>query len=364
MENRRIVVAGGSGFIGQAICEYFQKDNEITVLSRNQAHENSNASMIGSMSKCSGNPIRYLQWDGRNPGPWTTALDGADVLINLTGRSVNCRYHYRNMKEIFDSRLKATRLLAKTIQTLPHPPRLWINAASATIYRNARDYPQDDYYGEISSLQAMNMPSGTLQDLRAFLRRWIGWSMPFLFASRKKKLANDFSVRVCQEWEKAFAEIKCRQTRKICLRIAITLGQGGVLKPYRNLVKWWLGGRQGHGKQMFSWVHVEDLCRLIEWLDQHPEVEGTLNCSSPEPVTNRQFMQTLRKVYGYRFGLPAPKWMLELGAKMIGTEPELLLKSRWVVPAKLLDAGFNFKYENLETALGKIRDEWKSPRAG
>ncbi len=205
----------------------------------------------------------------------------------------------------------------------------------------------------------MNMPSGTLQELRAFLRRWIGWRLLFLSSSGKQKLSNDFSVRVCQEWEKAFAEIKCNHTRKICLRIAITLGPGGALKPFRNLVKCCLGGPQGDGKQMFSWVHVEDLCRLIEWLDQHPEADGTFNCFSPEPVSNRQFMQMLRKVFGYRFGLPAPKWMLELGAKMIGTEPELLLKSRWVIPAKLLDAGFNFKYENLETALANIREEWQ-----
>jgi hypothetical protein len=171
---------------------------------------------------------------------------------------------------------------------------------------------------------------------------------------------NDFSIQVCKLWEKTFFEMRTPFTRKIGLRMAITLGSGGVMTPYFNLLKFGLGGRQGNGRQMYSWVHIEDTIRMIEWIFEHPELEGTYNCCSPNPVTNNAFMSTLRKFTGHKFGLPAFEWMLAIGAKLIGTETELILKSRWVVPTKILQTGFTFKYPLLENAFTDIIN--KTPR--
>jgi len=259
--------------------------------------------------------IRYGSWDGKTLGNWVNELDGAHLLINLAGKSVNCRYTAKNKQQIFDSRIEPTALLGEAIRKLVVPPKLWINAASATIYRHAEDRPQDELSGEIE---------------------------------------NDFSVQVCKLWEKTFFEQRAPFTRKIALRMAVTLGIGGVMVPYFNLVKFGLGGQQGNGRQMFSWVHIHDICRCIEWCVSHKELEGVYNCSAPNPVSNHQFMKTLRVLTGHTFGLPAPKWMLKIGAAIIGTETELLLKSRWVLPAKLLATGFEFRYQHIEDAFRQI----------
>jgi uncharacterized protein len=193
--------------------------------------------------------------------------------------------------------------------------------ASATIYRHAQDHPQDEYNGEFK---------------------------------------NDFSVQVCKLWEKTFDEERTAFTRKIALRMAITLGNGGVMIPYFNLLKFGLGGYQGNGKQMYSWVYIEDICRAIEWFSDHPEMEGTYNLSSPNPVTNKMFMKTLKDVTKTKMALPAPAWVLKIGAALIGTETELILKSRWVIPTKLTEAGFQFQYPELEDAIKAIVE--KIPR--
>lgn len=303
MQHQRIVIAAGTGFIGKSLVEYFGEDNDLTILTR--------------QPKAPQHRVRYVQWDGEHPGAWYEALEGADLLINLTGKSVNCRYTEANKKMINDSRINATRALGAAILTLQNPPKVWINAGSATIYRHAEDRPMDEFTGEI---------------------------------------ADDFSVRVCKAWEQSFGDITLPHTRKIILRIGITLGwqQGGVMQPYLNLVKAGLGGYQGHGRQMYTWIHITDVCRMIAWLYETPTLSGVFNCTAPHPIPNKVFMKTLRAASGCRFGLPAPAPLLKLGAALIGTEAELLLKSRWVLPSRALQEGFSFQYPFIAGALTDI----------
>jgi uncharacterized protein (TIGR01777 family) len=302
MENKKIVLAGGTGFIGNGLIKHFGNNNDIIVLTRHPLANHGR--------------IKYVWWDGKTLHGWEQQLENTDLLINLAGKSVNCRYNEKNKQEIFDSRTATTKILGAAILTLKHPPLRWINAGSATIYRHAEDRPMDEFTGEIR---------------------------------------DDFSVQVCKQWEAAFDEIHTPDTRKAVLRIAITLGaEGGVMMPYLNMVKFGMGGHQGSGRQQYSWVHISDVCSMMEWLHDHPEQEGVFNCSSPNPVSNKQFMQTMRKATRNPFGLRATSWMLSIGACLVGTEKELLLKSRWVVPTRALQAGFTFKFPQLQAAVENI----------
>lgn len=331
MKDKKIVIAGGTGFIGQALAAYFGKDNDIVILGRSipadhplttQKPSSNNTFGTQLLTAADGYRIQYLHWDGlRIEQSWAKAIDGCDLVINLAGKSVNCRYTPKNKQEIFDSRTDSTKAIGLAIRDAVVPPKVWINAASATIYRHAEDRPQDEYTGEIG---------------------------------------DGFSVLVCKKWEQTFEEQRTPFTRKVGLRIAITLGTGGVIVPYLNLLKFALGGKQGSGNQMYSWVHIEDLCRVVKWVFQREKLEGVYNVSSPNPVTNRQFMQSLRKATGHRIGLPAYTWMLKIGALLIGTETELILKSRWVLPTKLLETGFIFRYPDAEDAMRSIVE--KIPR--
>jgi len=331
MKNKKLVIAGGTGFIGQALAAFFGKENEVVILGRRIASEKNNEQSTYAannaytnklLTAADGYNIRYLHWDGlRVEKHWAVAIDGCDLVINLAGKSVNCRYTSKNKQEIFDSRTDSTRAIGLAIRDAVVPPKVWINAASATIYRHAEDRPQDEYTGEMH---------------------------------------DDFSVQVCKKWERVFDEQRAPFTRKIALRMAVTLGPGGVIVPYLNLLKFGLSGRQGSGRQMYSWVHIEDLCRVVQWLYQRPRLEGTYNVCSPKPVSNKQFMHSLRKATGHRLGLPAFTWMLKVGALLIGTETELILKSRWVLPTKLLDAGFLFRYSDVEDAMRSVIE--KIPR--
>jgi uncharacterized protein len=213
------------------------------------------------------------------------------------------------------SRIDATNVLTEALLITKNKPKIWYNASSATIYKSSYDLPNDEFTG---------------------------------------KIENDFSVQVCKQWEAAFFETPIDGVRKVALRMAITLGTGGVLIPYFNLLKYGLGGTQASGKQMFSWIHILDLCKIIDWVFMNEKVEGVINCSTPKPVTNAVLMQTFRKLCGTKIGLPAYKWMLQLGAKLIGTEAELVLKSRNVIPTKLLQTGFTFTYTTIEEALAAI----------
>lgn len=315
MKNKKIILAGGTGFIGQEMTKYFSKENQIIILTRQLKNVQNNRNDYNSLNQGDLKNVQFVKWDGVTQGEWAKELNGADIIINLAGKTVNCRYNDKNKKEIFDSRTDAVIAIGKALNQCSTFPKLWINASSATIYRHAQDKPQDEYTGE---------------------------------------LGDGFSVEVCKLWEKTFYEQTTPATRKVALRMAITLGPGGVLIPYFNLLKFGLGGKQGSGKQMYSWIHIEDTCRMIEWIDDHSDMEGTYNCCSPNPVTNATFMKSLGKTSGQTLHLPAYKWMLEFGAKLIGTETELVFKSRWVFPSKILESGFNFKYPLLQDAFSDI----------
>lgn len=299
----KIVLAGGSGYIGTVLSRYFKDQaNEIVILSRK-----TNRSEAG---------IRWVQWDGRSQGDWVHALERADLLVNLTGKNVNCRYTKANQEEIFRSRLEPTRALGEALGALQSPPKCWIQFASATIYRHAEDRPQDERTGE----------AGT-----------------------------GFSVEICKAWEQRFWEQPAERTRKMVLRVSLVLGRGdGVFPRLKNLVRFGLGGYQGHGRQMVSWIHEDDLARITEWCLERGRDGATYNATAPEPVSNRAFMTCFREAYGLPFGLPSPKWLLEIGAALIGTETELILKSRWVLPAGLLEEGFRFQYARAAHAVDEL----------
>lgn len=301
---RKIVIPGGSGFIGQVLAKHFvAQGNQVIILTRGAAKEKDG--------------VQYLQWDGVNLGDWAKTFEGADAIINMAGRTVNCRYNEKNKQQIYDSRLFSTEVIGKAIAACENPPKLWMNAGSATIYRHALDRPMDEATGELGS---------------------------------------GFSVDVCQKWEATFQRMETPQTRKLMLRIAIVIGRepGGALEPLMNLVKYGLGGTQGKGNQYMSWVHEQDVINVVEWLMTHEEVTGIVNVASPNPIPNKQFMKTLRQVMKRPFGLPATRWMLEIGAWVIGTETELILKSRRVIPGRLQELGFEMQYTTVKEALEEI----------
>jgi uncharacterized protein (TIGR01777 family) len=292
--NKKIVLAGGTGFVGKYFSEQFKAlGYQVVIISRNNAH---------------------IQWD--NHEEIEEALDDAEMLINLAGKSVNCRYNQANKDEILRSRIATTIALGNAIIKCNRPPRIWINSSTATIYRHAMDRPMTENDGEIGS---------------------------------------GFSVNVATKWEQAFFDFNLPHTRQIALRMAIVLGAGGgVMKPFVNLVRFGLGGKQGSGKQMFSWIHLEDLFDIVLFLQSQENLSGVFNCSSPNPIDNATLMKALRKEMGVKVGLPSPEWMLKMGAVFIGTETELILKSRWVVPEKLVEAGYQFKFPVIAKALANI----------
>lgn len=297
MNGRKIVLAGGTGFIGRYLKKRFSESGyEVLIISRQK---------------------EGLSW--QHSEAIITAVNGADVLINLAGKSVDCRYNEKNKAAILNSRISTTRLLGEAVLQCSRPPKLWINSSTATIYRHAQDRPMTEEEGEIGS---------------------------------------GFSVEVAKEWEKAFFDFALPVTRQVALRIAIVLGkEGGVMVPFKNLVRFGLGGQQGSGRQMFSWLHIEDLFGIISFIQAHDSMAGVYNCSAPHPVSNKILMQTLRQTMGMKFGLPSPAFLLKIGAVIIRTETELILKSRWVVPQRLLEAGYTFRYATLSTALKNILDQ-------
>jgi uncharacterized protein (TIGR01777 family) len=302
---KKIVLAGGSGQIGTALCKFYaDRAEKIIVLSR-------------GMEKQEGNII-YVKWDAKTQGSWVKELEGADMLINLTGKNVNCRYTEKNMKEIFDSRTNSTRALAAAIKSCNEQPKLWVQSASATIYRHAEDRPMTEKDGIIGS---------------------------------------GFSVEVCKKWESVFWEetLDFTNMRKAVLRTSLVLGKKeGVFPRLRNLTRAGLGGKQGNGEQWVSWIHEADVVNMIEWIATHKEVEGVINCTAPVPLKNKELMQIIRKGLNIPIGLPSPAWLLELGAIVIRTETELILKSRWVLPRKILKTGFQFQYPEAGAAINDL----------
>jgi uncharacterized protein (TIGR01777 family) len=316
----RIVIPGGSGQIGRILARHFHaQGHAVTVLARHPAVV----------------PWRTVLWDAQEPGGWAHELDGADLVINLAGRSVNCRYNPANRREIKESRVRTTRLLGEAIAHMSNPPVLWMNASTATIYRHALDRAMDEQTGELGGAEP-GAPS-----------TW------------------NFSIDVARSWEQAFFESHCPGTRKVALRSAMVMSpdRGGVLDVLLRLVRYGLGGAAGSGRQYVSWIHDADFLSAIDFLIAHPELDGVVNISSPGPLPNREFMRVLRQARGAPIGLPATAWMLEIGAAFLRTETELILKSRRVVPSRLLEAGFIFRFPEWREAAPDLLTRWRdTPR--
>jgi uncharacterized protein (TIGR01777 family) len=305
-----IVIAGGSGFLGGLLTRFhIRQGRRVTLLSRNpQSHPGATT----------------VRWDGRTRGTWEESLEGSDALINLCGASVNCRYHARNRKKLMDSRLLPTRLLGEVMLDLKHPPQVWLQAGTATLYLHTFG-PGWDEEGETGA------------DPRA---------------------KDAFSIELARAWEDAFRQALPAHTRGVLLRTAMVLGRGSdpnnVLHTLRRLVRWGLGGTMASGQQYVSWLHEDDFCRAVEWILRTPGLEGPVNLSAPHPLPNREMMQILRRQLHRPFCLPAPLPLLELGAWLIRTETELIIKSRRVLPGRLLDSGFTFAHPEFAAAVNDL----------
>ena len=294
--SKKIILAGGTGFIGKYLTEQFRKVGyEVIMISRQEQN---------------------IKWNDTKG--IIDALENSVMLINLAGKSVDCRYNEKNKTQILKSRTETTKALGEAILKCNNPPELWINSSTATIYRHAEDRPMTESNGEIGK---------------------------------------GFSVDVATNWEQVFFSFQLPKTRQVALRMAIVLGKnGGVMEPLINLVRFGLGGKQGKGNQMFSWIHIKDLFSIILFFQSHKELKGIFNCSSPNPIDNKTLMKKLRKAMNVKIGLPSPELLLKIGAVVIKTEPELILKSRWVVPEKLIQEGYTFKYPTIESAMKNILD--------
>ena len=313
----KIVIPGGSGQVGTVLARAFHREcHDVVVLSRRPAVQ----------------PWRLVTWDGVTVGPWLREIDGCDVLINLTGRSVNCRYNTANRREILESRVQSTRVLGEAVNAASRPPRVWLQASTATIYAHRYDAPNDERSGILGGSEP-NAPST--------------WR---------------FSIDVARAWEDAFNDARTDRTRKVALRSAMTLSPdpGGVFDTLLSLVRHGLGGSAGDGRQFMSWIHYEDFVAATRWLIDHEEVAGVVNVAAPNPLPNAQFMQILREAAGVPLGLPASKWMLEVGAVFLRTETELILKSRRVVPTRLIEHGFEFSFPTWRDAARDLCEQWKS----
>ena len=311
----KIVIPGGSGHIGAAVAESFHRaGDEVVVLSRNPRSA----------------PWRVVPWNGREAGAWTEEIEGADAVLNLSGRSVNCRYHEANRREILESRVFSTRVLGRVIARAKRPPKVWLQMSTATIYAHRFDAPNDERTGIIGGIEPDAPPE---------------WR---------------FSIDVAQAWEREADLTICPATRKVKLRSAIVMAadHGGPFHALLRHVR--LGfGRFGDGRQFLSWIHIDDFLRAIRWLISHREVAGAVNLAAPNPLTNAEFFKVLRAEWGAHFGLPMPVWMVNAGAAMIGTEPELVLKSRYVIPRRLIENGFEFSFPTWSAAAHDLSARWR-----
>jgi hypothetical protein len=322
----RIVLPGGSGQVGHMLARFFQeRGDHVTVLTR------------GPYTA----PWQTVHWDGKQLGPWIETLEGSDVCIHLSGRNINCRYTARNRRELYDSRIGPTLLLHQAIAGLADPPRLWMNASTATIYRHVRygtesDRPMDEASGELGGNEMISKR-------RRAPEKW------------------NWTVRLAKDWEGAFFATATPRTRRIALRTSLVLSPapGSAFAKLSNLVRAGLGGTQGNGRQYVSWIHEADYARALEFLIDHEEIEGPVNLAAPNPVPNREFMHALREAWGMPNGLPALAPLLAAGMFFLRIEPELVLKSRCAVPGRLLDAGFQFEFPEWPEAAEDLVRRWR-----
>jgi uncharacterized protein (TIGR01777 family) len=316
----KIVMPGGSGQVGTMLARHFHRaGHEVVVLSRNPVPA----------------AWRVAAWDAERLGAWAKELDGADVVINLAGRSVNCRYTPANRRAIVDSRVRSTHAVGEAVAGCARPPRVWLQAGTATVYAHRYDAPNDEHSGVLGGAEP-GVPDT--------------WT---------------FSIDVAVAWERALDAVPTPGTRKVVLRAAMTMSadRGGVFDVLLGLVRRRLGGRSGDGRQFVSWVHEADFIAAVEHLIRHDEFAGPVNVAAPHPLPNAEFMRALREAWGVRFGLPAARWMVELGAWALRTESELVLKSRRVVPGRLLEAGFRFQFPAWPDAARDLCRQWRAGRA-
>ena len=298
---KKMIIAGANGFLGKYLSRWFHERGwEVVGLSRNGG--------VDAVAK-------DVRWDGESLGAWAKEFEGTEVLVNLAGKSVNCRYGEKNKAAIFESRLASTAILGEAVSRCEKPLRLWLNSSTATIYRHAEDRPQDEEEGEIGT---------------------------------------GFSVEVAKAWEKSFGESEVPDgVTKVALRTAIVIANepGSVFDYLRKIAWLGLGGRMGSGRQKMSWLHVDDFCGAIEWMIGREELQDFYNLSAPNPTDNAGCMAGFRRIAGRGWGLPATRWMLEVGTFLMRSETELVLKSRWVLPKRLLAEGFDFQWTDFDEAL-------------
>ena len=315
----KIVIPGGTGQVGGVLARAFQTDGHDVVV-------------LGRRPKAS--PWRFAQWDGETIGDWAGEFDGADVVINLAGRSVNCRYNEKNRREMMDSRVDSTKVVGEAIARAARPPKVWLQASTATIYAHRFDQANDDVDGIIGGHEP-DAPD-----------TW------------------NFSIDVATTWERVTNEAETPGTRKVLMRSAMIMSpdRDGIFDTLLKLVRLGLGGTAGAGTQYISWIHDADFVRSVYWLIEHEELSGPINLSSPNPLPNREFMRTLRTVYGMPIGLPAFEWQLAVGAFLMRSETELILKSRRVVPKRLTDSGFQFEFPEWKDAADDLVRRWRDAR--
>ena len=317
-QNKKIVLAGGRGFLGQLLIKSFATDNlkhELVVLSRGGA-------LLG--------PARLVPWNGYTLSEWAKEIDGADVVINLTGQNVKCLYTNKNLEVLRESRVQSTQVIGQAIRQAKKPPSLWIQMSSASIYAHSFDSPHKEETGKIG--ETMDVPPV--------------WH----------KIS-----KLVQDWEQAFYSAQTENTRKVLIRSGVVMGlkKGGAFDIFLKLCRWGLGGPIGSGKQMVSWIHELDFVRAMHFLMDKPTIKGPLNMCSPYPLTQAKLMQTLREEIGMKWGLPATKWMVQLSAYLTGIDSELSLKSRYVVPKVLVDQGFSFRFPKWKEATTELVSRWR-----
>lgn len=315
----KIVIPGGTGQVGRVLVPALrERGHDVVVLSR----------------RSGGGVVR---WDGRTLGEWTGEIDGADAVINLAGRSVDCRYDKDNLTEMLASRIDSTRVVGQAIEAASRPPRVWLQASTATIYSHRFDAPNDEATGVLG---------GDEPDAPPYWR---------------------YSVEIAKAWEREQADAQAPDTRRVALRMAIVMSphRGGTFGILRRVAKLGLGGAVAGGAQYVSWIHDRDLVRAVDWLLEREDVSGTVNLAAPEPLPYRDFMRALRSAVGVPIGLPATGWMLATAAVVLRTDPELLLKSRRVVPGRLLEGGFRFDHPKWPAAARDLVSRWgRGPRNG